>query len=93
MINKSKKDYIKNLSFYYIGHFSKYINPGAIRIGISTYSDKIEAISFKNLNQSVIIILLNRHDENFEYNLCYKDIVLHDNLDSHAIVTYVINGE
>ena len=30
---------------------------------------------------------------NIEFNLCYKNHVFHDNLDSHAIITLIINGE
>lgn len=92
MLNKSRTDYIKNLSFYYIGHFSKYIKPGSKRIAYSKFTDKIEITAFKNLDNSVIIILLNRNDKNIEYNLKLKNYIMHDNLDSHAIVTLVIDN-
>lgn len=90
MINKEATNYIKNLTFYYIGHFSKYIYSGAKRIAFSKYTDNIEVTTFKNPDNSIAIILLNRNDFNKEYNLCINDIVIHDNLDSHAIVTYLI---
>lgn len=90
MINKTNSSYIKNLTFYYIGHFSKYIFPGAKRIAFSRYTDKIEVTAFKNPDNSVAIILLNKNDKNKEYNLCFDNILIHDNLDSHAIVTYFI---
>lgn len=92
MINKKYNDYIKTPSFYYISHFAKYIKPGAKRIHLSTFSNNIDLISFKNLDNSVIIVLLNRNNFNIEYNLCYKNYALHDNLDSHCIVTFIING-
>lgn len=90
MINSTSSDYIKNLSFYYIGHFSKFIKSGAQRIAYSKYSSDIEVVAFKNPDNSIAIILLNRNNFNKEYNLVFKDIVLHDNLDSHAIVSYLI---
>ncbi len=90
MINKSKDNYIKNLSFYYIKHFSKYIKPNAKRIAFSRYTEDIEITAFKNEDNSISIILLNRKDTNKEYNLCINNKVIHDNLDSHAIVTYLI---
>ncbi len=92
MINKNHSDYIKTPSYYYIGHFSKYIMPGAKRIHSSKFSEKISAIAFKNPDNSVIINLLNTNNYNIEYNLCYNNCVFHDNLDSHAIVTFIING-
>ena len=88
MLNKTKSKYIKNLSFYYIGHFSKFIKRGSKRIGFSRFSDKIEITAFK---KSVIIILLNKNDFNVEYNIKINEQILHDNLDSHAIVTWRCN--
>lgn len=87
MLNKYKNAYIKNLSFYYINHFSRFIKSGSKKIGFSKFSDKIELTAFKNPDNSVIIVLLNRNDYNIEYNLKINEQILHDNLDSHAIVT------
>ena len=80
MMDKKNTNYIKTPTFYYISHFAKYIKPGS------------SVSAFKNPDKSVIIILLNQTDKNVEYNLCYKEFVLHDNLDSHAIVTFVVNN-
>lgn len=90
MINKKGTDYIKTPTFYYISHFAKYIKPGSRRIHFHKFSENICVSAFQNPNKSVIIILLNKTDKNIEYNLCYNQYVLHDNLDSHAIVTLVI---
>lgn len=93
MINKNNTDYIKTPSFYYIAHFSKYIKPHSQRIHLSTFTDDILATAFKNPDNRIAIILFNKNDFNIEYNFCYKDYVFHDNLDSHAIVTLIIDGE
>lgn len=90
MLNSQNNDYIKNLSFYYIGHFSKFIRPGAKRIAFSKYSSDIEVTAFKNTDNSIAIVLLNRNDFNKEYNLVIENNLIHDNLDSHAIVSYFI---
>lgn len=90
MLNKENTDYIKNLSFYYIKHFSKFIRPGARLIAHSSYSSDIEVTAFKNNDNSIVIVLLNRNDFNKEYNLVIEDTLIHDNLDSHAIVSYLI---
>lgn len=87
MLNKENNNYIKNLTYYYIGHFSKFIKPNAKRIAFSRYTDAIELTAFKNADGSIAIVLLNRNEKNYEYNLCINDVVIHDNLDSHAIVT------
>lgn len=92
MINKGKDNYIKNLSYYYIGHFSKYIKPGAKKIAFSKYTDDIEVTAFKNQDNSVIVILLNKTDFDKEYNICIaENIVIQDKIIKHSILTYVIN--
>lgn len=91
MLNKDKNDYYKNLCFYYIKQFSTVILPGAVRIGSTKYTDKIEVTAFKNTDGSTGIVLLNRDNKNYEYNLHIEDCCIHDNLDSHAIVSYLIN--
>ena len=90
MLAENNLSYLKNLTYYYIGHFSKFIKPNAKRIAFSRYTDNIEVTSFKNPDGSIAIVLLNRNDTNYEYNLCINDVVIHDNLDSHAIVTLVL---
>lgn len=92
MLTKNNSSYIKNLSFYYIAHFSKFIRPGAKKIAFSKFSDKIEVTAFKNPDNSVIIVLLNRNNFNIEYNLKINEKVFHDNLDTHSIVTFQISN-
>lgn len=90
MLNRVNDNYIKNLTFYYIGHFSKFIQPYAKRIAFSRYSTDIEVTAFKNPDNTIAIVMLNRTNLNKEYNLIIENIVIHDNLDSHAIVSYTI---
>ena len=90
MLNKDNTDYIKNLSYYYIGQFSKFILPKAKRIAFSRYTDNIEVTAFKNVDDSIAVVLLNRNNFNQEYNLVINDYVIHDNLDSHSIVSYLL---
>lgn len=92
MLNESQTDYIKNLSYYYIKHFSNLIQQNAKRIAFSRYTDKIEVTSFKNPDGSIVVVLLNRNGFNKEYNLCFGKHMIHDNLDAHAIVSYLIKN-
>ena len=90
MLNKLNNNYIKNLSFYYIKHFSKFIKPNSKRIGFSKYSDKIELTAFKNNNKSIIIVLLNKSNYNIDFNLKIEDYILHDDINKHSIITFEV---
>ena len=52
----------EKLSFTYIGHFSRYIKKGAVRIGFSRYTDKLEMTAFKNTDNTLVLVMLNRTD-------------------------------
>lgn len=49
-------------SYYYIGHFSRFIRPGAKRILVSKYSPDIKATAFRNEDGGKVLVLLNRSD-------------------------------
>lgn len=69
MCDTSRNTYEKKLSYTYIGHFSRYILPGALRIGYTKYTDKLEVTAFKNTDGTIVIIILNRLQETIPYNL------------------------
>ncbi|TVY05678.1 glycoside hydrolase family 30 protein [Paenibacillus cremeus] len=61
--------YEVQLSHTYLGHFSKYIRPGAKRIGHSTYRGDLEVTAFKNPDGSIAAVVLNRTKNDIRYRL------------------------
>ncbi|MFL5731042.1 MAG: glycoside hydrolase family 30 protein [Cytophagaceae bacterium] len=57
-------------SYYYIGHFSKFIRPGAKRVASSSSRDKMLTTSFMNLDGKLVVVVMNRGNEKMTYNLC-----------------------
>ena len=57
------------LSYYYIGHFSRFIRPGAKRILVSKYSPDIEATAFENEDGTKVLVLLNRSESDIPFVL------------------------
>lgn len=56
-------------SYYYIGHFSKFIRPGAKRISTGTTANHLSATSFLNKDGSVVVVAMNTSDETLNYML------------------------
>ena len=50
----------KTLSYYYIGHFSRVIVPGSVRIGMSRYTDEIDVAAFSRPDGRLAVVLMNR---------------------------------
>lgn len=82
-----KDEVIYESSFYYIGHFSKYIRPGAVRIGCSRYTDKFEATAFRNTDGTFAVVVLNRTDNQLPYTLHFRDQLAVNSIPAHAIQT------
>ena len=83
--------YIRD-SYYYIAHFSKFIKKGARRIATSKFSDRIEAVSFKNPDGSVVCVVLNRTDCDIDYTLRIFGNLISAKSEAHSIVTYVFEN-
>ena len=52
-------------SYYYIGHFSKFIRPGAKRIVSSSNRDLLETTAFQNVDGKIAVIVMNQSDQKF----------------------------
>lgn len=90
MIANDDGTYRKDLSFYFIGHFSKYILPDAIRIGHSRCCDKIEMTAAKNTDGSIAIVLLNKHNDDEEYAIRIQGHIIRIKTPARTISTLVI---
>jgi len=77
-------------SYYYIGHFSKFIQPGAKRISCSTNRDKLQATAFLNPDGKMVVVVLNLSDEKLAYNLWIDGKAAKTVSLPHSIMTAVI---
>lgn len=78
-------------SYYYIGHFSKYIKKGAKRIGSSKWTADIDTVSFKNPDGSVVTVILNRTDDEKEAFISLKGELVKTKLEPHSIMTFIFS--
>lgn len=60
MLNDDGSDFILMSEYYYIGQFSRYIQPGAVRIGASAWCSDIETTAFENPDGTRTVVLFNR---------------------------------
>ena len=85
-----KDGFEKKASYTYIGHVTKYIAPGAKRIGWTKYTDKLEVTAFENPSGKLIAVFLNRTGEELPVNIRYEGNVAKFVLPARAIATAVI---
>lgn len=74
-------------SYYYIGHFSKYIRPGAVRVGSSKYTEKLQTTAFRNPDGTIAVVVLNKTDEEVPYILRNREEIAEASIPAHSIQT------
>ncbi len=50
---------IKNVEYYMLGHFAKYVDPGATVISTENFPGTLENVAFKNPNGSYVLVVQN----------------------------------
>ena len=64
--NTQTNELIYTPTYYYIGHFSKFIKPKAKRVSTTTSRSTIES---KNPDGEIVTVVMNRTNENIDYKL------------------------
>ncbi len=77
-------------SYFYIGHFSKFILPGAKRIACSSNRDKLEATAFLNPDGKLVVVVLNKTDEKMPFNVWISGKAVQASSLPHSIMTFII---
>lgn len=62
IVDTTTKSVTYGPSFYYIGHFSRFVKPGAVRIGSRGGRAAIESMAFQNPDGSIAVVMMNRTD-------------------------------
>lgn len=88
--NTQTGELIYTNAYYYIGHFSKFIRPGAKRISAVSSRDILEATAFQNVDGSIAIVVLNRSDKKMDYNLWINGTAAQISSEPRSISTMVI---
>jgi glucosylceramidase len=76
-------------SYFYIGHFSKFIRPGARRIISSSNRDMLETTAFKNTDGKIAVVVMNRTDKSVPYILWMNNKAVKIESLPHSICTLV----
>lgn len=77
-------------SYYYIGHFSKFIRPGARRIVSSSTADNLITTAFLNKDKNVVVVVMNSSEKAQPFYLWMSDKEAKSESPAHSIMTLVL---
>jgi glucosylceramidase len=83
----SANELIFTPSYYYIGHFSKFIKPGAKRVSTTTSRSTLESTSFLNPDGEIVSIIMNKNDNSIDYKFIVKNKEIKNKIEGHSIQT------
>lgn len=77
--------------YYTMAHFSKYIRPGAVRIGFENTDEKLMVTAAQNPDGTIAVVLLNMDPEAKNIKLLLGETSVDVQISAHAIQTLVVS--
>jgi glucosylceramidase len=77
-------------SYYYLGHFSKFVKPGAKRIASSSNRDLLSTTAFINADGKMAVVVMNKSSTKIPYYLWIKGQAAETISLPHSISTIVV---
>lgn len=77
-------------AYYYIGHFSKFIKPGAKRIAATASRSQLLTTAFRNEDGKVVVVVMNQSNKPTPYYLWIKGEAVALNALPNSISTLVL---
>mmetsp|Transcript_102037 Transcript_102037/g.284020 ORF Transcript_102037/g.284020 Transcript_102037/m.284020 type:complete len:516 (+) Transcript_102037:82-1629(+) len=88
-----KGDVLYQPAYWYLGHFSKYIRPGARRVTSSTSRDALEVLSFLNLDGRLAVVVMNQSEGEVAFWLKIPGAAVKTSAPARSITTYILEDE
>lgn len=90
VVDEERKDYHYSLEFYLLKHASHFVLKGAKKI--ETGGDYSDILAFKNIDQSVVLIVGNKSNESKVVTIKVGDVIISPELNANSINTIKIQN-
>ena len=78
--------------YYTLTHFSKYIRPGAVRIGFEISETDLMITAVENPDNSIVVVVFNQDKQAKNFRISSKDKFADVSINGQAIQTIIINN-
>ena len=93
MLTEDGSDFVLQSEYYYIGQFSRFIRPGAVRLGVSSWTADLEVAAFENVGGSRVVIVLNRTGQTMPVSITLDgQTAFNCSIAPHSIATLQTDG-
>jgi len=91
IINRITKEVTYTGLYFYLAHFSKFIRPGAYRIGSSGDSERLNFAAFQNTDGSIVLNIINNGVET-NSKIIWNNKMAIQKFKAHSITTLIWKG-
>src|SRR6266850_5720192 len=91
-IDQSSGNVTYNVDYYALGHASKFLKPGAHRIGSNAFGSNIEDVAFKNPDGSKVLIARNAGSAPSTFKILWGNESVSYTLNAGAAATFTWSG-
>jgi len=85
----SSSNFTRNVSYYIVGHMSKVIKPGAVRIGSTTTNSGLSNAAFKNVDGTIGLVVINNSGSSKTFDVYYKGQAFPCTLKNAGVVSFI----
>jgi glucosylceramidase len=78
----------RNVSYYIIGHGSKFVTPGSVRVG-SNITEGLHSVAYQRPDGKKVLIVVNDNDSKKDFAIKFKNKIANAGLAAGAVATYV----
>ena len=87
--NTKTGELIYTTTYYYIGHFSKFINSGAKRVSTTTSRSTLESTSFRNKDGKMVTVVMNKTDKPIAFKMIVGNSEVLLEIEAHAMQSLI----
>jgi len=80
-------------SYYYIGQFSRFVRPGAVRILSAPTNENLETTAFQNPDGQLVLVVMNRTELPIQFKIAVGDRSVETVAPQRSIQTLVVDSK
>ncbi len=93
IVDRKKKEVTYTGLYYYLAHFSKFVRPGAVRVGVAGSVDGVRCLAFQAKDSGMVAQVLNSRKKPAKVDLEWHGKVVTLELPALSISTYLWRGD
>ena len=81
----------RNVAYYVIGHISKFVRPGAVRIASTASGMQVQQVVLQNTDGTIVLITLNESKNDTDFTIKFDNQAFETSIAGGSVATFIIS--